>query len=155
MLEPRALRFVRLGGSSALFFEVEPPVALAPERVFEAYALVRLPRTESGWARIFRVTGPWHARSTSPADALARVGPLESESRFSPGGPNLVRLHISRESIRPRQPWSWAIETDPGLSEEIGTALAAPGEDGPRLELYLRPDKTAKQDAGTKSSNVE
>lgn len=144
VLLPQQVRAVRLGGVGALFLEFEIP-ELAADAFVEGHLLLRLPHAD-GWARVYRVTGPWHERSTSAAEALTRIGPVESESRLIAGGSDLVRLHLSRESVHAQRILGWVVQTEPGLSEADGIRLAEASEDGPRLELYLRrPDAHAPQ----------
>lgn len=139
VLAPTRARYVKLGGESALLLAFEPP-PLPEGALIEAHLLLRIPRSApaAGWIRVHRMSGGWHEGSTSVADALAALGPVESESRRLEVGSDLVRLPVSPDSVLRQRDLGWAVQASPMFDEASGTRLAEPSEDGPRLELYVR-----------------
>lgn len=142
VLVPTRSRFVTLGGRSALLLQFELP-DLPADALVEAHLLVHAPAQQPGWARVFRMNGRWHERSTSAADALGNVGPLESETRRLAAAPDRVRLHLSRDGLLRQRELGWAVQLEPAPSETDGIRLAETSDDGPRLELYLRESKAS------------
>ena len=139
VLVPTRARYVELGGDGALLLGFELP-SLPKDALVEAHLLLRLPETSPApqWVRVHPMASGWDERSTTVADALAAVGPVESETRRSEPGPDLVRLHLSTESVLRQRELGFAVRTDPTLDVTRGTRLAEIDDDGPRLELYVR-----------------
>ncbi len=137
VLTPVRQSWVELGGAAALLLDFDLG-GVALDRVVEAHLLVRRPASSTTHVAVHRVTGPWHQRSTSAAESLARVGGPETEIRLEPTSPELVRLALSAQSLRSQHGFSWAVRLDPTPANEAGLALAEASETGVRLELYLR-----------------
>ncbi len=138
VLVPSRSSYAQLGGESALLLDFDIR-GIDLERVIESHLLLRRPSTATQLVAVHRLTGTWTHRSTTPADRLTRLGAQESEARLAVTSPDLVRLQLSRDSLRGQAGTGWAVRFVPAPSEAGGPQLAEPSDDGPRLELYLRP----------------
>lgn len=138
VLAPTQLAYAELGGEAALLLAFDLR-GLELGQVLESHLVLRRPSGfAAGTIGVHRLTGPWRARSTPPADALALVGAPESEARLVATSSDLVRLQISSDSLRRDGASGWAVRFHPGLPAAAGAALAESEGGGPQLELYLR-----------------